>query len=295
MEIRQLQTFKAVADYRSFHKAANAIHYAQSTVSAQIIALEEELGVRLFERLGRSIVLTDVGDSLYQYACKMLDLADAARAEVSEKIHLTGSLTIRVPESFCIYRLTPVIAHFHRYMPNVKLRFITCAQEGLGRDLRKGITDLAFLLAESIHSRDLTAEVLGTERLVLIAAPNHPLAKLHELHTEMLADHTLLLSRVDCSYRRILEQMLQELKCEPKMIHEFNSVAAIISNVMTGLGVTVIPAVAVAAHVKSKKLVVLPWTENELEVAQLMIWHHDKWLTPALNAFMETAREILKT
>jgi DNA-binding transcriptional LysR family regulator len=136
---------------------------------------------------------------------------------------------------------------------------------------------------------------LGTERLVLIAAPNHPLAKLHELDTEMLADHTLLLSRVDCSYRRILEQMLQELKCEPKMILEFNSVAAIISNVIAGLGVTLIPAVAVAAHVKSKKLVVLPWTENELEVAQLMIWHHDKWLTPVLNAFMEATREILKT
>lgn len=294
MELRQLQTFKAVADYRSFHRAANVIHYAQSTVSAQVLALEEELGVRLFERLGRSIVLTDVGDSLYQYACKMLDLADAARTEVAEKTHLTGSLTIRVPESFCAYRLTPVIVRFHQRMPNVKLRFITCAQEGLGRDLRKGITDLAFLLAESIHSNDLTAEILGTERLVLVAASNHPLAKLHEFKTEMLADHTLLLSRVDCSYRRILEQMLQDLKCEPKMILEFNSVAAIISNVIAGLGVTLIPEVAANAHVRSKKLAVLPWTENELEVAQLMIWHHDKWLTPVLKGFMEATREILK-
>ena len=295
MEIRQLQTFKAVADYRSFHKAANAIHYAQSTVSAQIIALEAELGARLFERLGRSIVLTDVGDSLYQYACKILDLADAARAEVSEKMHLTGSLTIRVPESFCTYRLTPVIARFHQRMPNVKLRFITCAQEGLGQDLKKGVTDLAFLLAESIHSKDLTVEALGTERLVLVAAPDHPLAKTDELKTKMLADHTLLLSRVDCSYRRILERILMDLRCEPKMILEFNSVAAIIANVMAGLGVTLIPEVAAGPKLKSKKLVVLPWIENELEVAQLMIWHQDKWLTPVLKGFMEATREILKS
>jgi DNA-binding transcriptional LysR family regulator len=294
MEIRQLHTFKAVVDYRSFHKAANAIHYAQSTVSAQIMALEEELGVQLFERLGRSIVLTEVGESMYQYACKMLELADAARAELAEKTHLTGSLTIRVPESFCAYHLPPVIARFHKRMPNVKLRFITCAQEELDRDLRKGVTDLAFLLAESIQSKDLTAEVLGIERLVFIAAPGHPLAQLHEFRIEMIAEHTLLLSQIDCSYRRLFEQMLQDLRCEPKMVLEFNSLAAIISNVMAGLGVTLIPEVAVSTQVKSKKLVVLPWNENELEVAQLMIWHHDKWITPVLEGFMNATREILK-
>ena len=294
MEIRQLKTFKAVADYRSFHKAANAIHYAQSTVSAQIIALEADLGVRLFERLGRSIVLTEVGESLYQYACKMLELSEAARAELADKTHLAGSLTIRVPESFCAHRLIPAIAVFQKRMPNVKLRFITCAQEGLGRDLRKGITDLAFLLADSIQSKDLAAEILGIERLVFIAAPDHPLAQRHEFRPEMLTHHTLLLSRADCSYRRILEQILQELKCEPKMVLEFNSLSAIVSSVLVGLGVTLIPEIAVSSHLDSNKLVVLPWIEDELEVAQLMIWHQDKWLTPVLKEFMDVVREVLK-
>jgi len=293
VEFRQLQTFKAVADHRSFHKAANAIHYAQSTVSAQIMALEEDLGVKLFDRLGRSIVLTEVGASLYQYACKMLELAETARADLTAKTHLTGSLTIRVPESFCTYQLPPIIAKFHAQMPEVQLRFITCAQDGLGQDLRKGITDLAFLLAESIQSRDLRAEILGTERLVLVASPGHPLAGLNEIRTDLLADQTLLLSRVDCSYRRLLEQMLQDAGCQSKIILEFNSMAAIIANVIAGLGVTLIPQVAVEAEVKSKKLVILPWTESGLEVAQLMIWHHEKWLTPVLKSFMDTTREVL--
>jgi DNA-binding transcriptional LysR family regulator len=132
------------------------------------------------------------------------------------------------------------------------------------------------------------------ERLIFIAAPDHPLAKLHEFRTEMLADHTLLLSSVDCNYRRILEQMLYDLKCESKMILEFNSVAAIVSNVIGGLGVTLIPEVVASNDVRSKKMVVLPWTERELEVAQLMIWHHEKWLTPVLKGFMEVTREVLK-
>ena len=294
MEFRQLQTFKAVADYRSFHKAAKAINYAQSTVSAQIMSLETDLGVRLFERLGRSIVLTEVGEDLYRYASKMLELADTARAELSEKSHLTGSLTIRVPESFCVCRLTPVVAKFQELMPNVTLKFITCAHEGLGSDLRKGITDIAFLLAESIQSKDLTVEILGTERLVIVAASKHPLARADELKTEMLADHTLLLSKVDCSYRRILEQVFQDLRCEPKMILEFNSIAAIIACVIAGIGVTLIPEIAIKSRIESKEVVVLPWVEDQLEVAQLMIWHRDKWLTPVLKSFMDVTRDVLK-
>ena len=294
MEIRQLKTFKAVADHLSFHKAADAINYAQSTVSAQIMALEEDLGIPLFERLGRHIMLTEAGENLYQYACKMLELAEAARADLIEGVRLEGSLTIRVPESFCVHRLTPVVAKFHNRMPNVKLRFITCAQEGLKRDLRKGVTDLAFLLTESIQSKDLAVENLGTEHLVFVATPNHPLSKIDKFEIDMLADHTLLLSRVDCSYRRILEQILQESRCEPKMVLEFNSVAAIIECVAAGLGVTLIPEIAVSRELELKNLVTLPWSESNIEVAQLMIWHQDKWLSPIMKRFMDITREVLK-
>ncbi|MGD8715572.1 MAG: LysR family transcriptional regulator [Desulfobacterales bacterium] len=294
MEIRQLKTFKAVADYLSFHKAAEAIHYAQSTVSAQIMALEEYLGIPLFERFGRHIALTEAGENFYQYACKMLDLAEAARADVTEGVRLAGSLSIRVPESFCAHRLTPVVAEFRNRMPLVKLSFITCAQEGLRRDLRKGVTDLAFLLAESIQSKDLAVENLGSEQLVLVASPNHPLTEIDKVKTDILADHTLLLSRVDCSYRRILEQILQESRCNPKMVLEFNSVAAIIECVAAGLGVTLIPEIAVRRELELKKLVNLKWTESNLEVAQLMIWHKDKWLSPIMKGFMDTTREVLK-
>ena len=294
MEIRQLKTFKAVADHLSFHKAADVINYAQSTVSAQIMALEDDLGIPLFERLGRRIKLTEAGENLYQYACKMLELAEAARADLMEGDHLTGSLTIRVPESFCVHRLTPVVVEFHKRMPNVKLRFITCAQEGLKRDLRKGFTDLAFLLTESIQSKNLAVENLGTEHLIFIAAPNHPLSKVDKFEIDMLANHTLLLSRVDCSYRRILEQILQELRCEPKMVLEFNSVAAIIECVAAGLGVTLLPEIAVRRELGLKSLVTLPWSEINIDVAQLMIWHKEKWLSPIMKGFMDTAREVLK-
>ncbi len=164
---------------------------------------------------------------------------------------------------------------------------------GIGPWFEKRRDRFGIFVGRNHTVQDLQAEILGTEKLVMIASPDHPLARRNRIRTEMLADQTLLLSRADCSYRRLLEQMMQDKGCQANIIIEFNSLAAIIANVIAGLGVTVIPQVAVEADVKSKRLVVLPWTESGLEVAQLMIWHHEKWLTPVLKHFMDTAREVL--
>jgi DNA-binding transcriptional LysR family regulator len=292
MEIRHLRTFQAVADQLSFHRAAESLHYAQSTVSAHIQGLEEELGLRLFERLGRRILLTEAGEGLLNYAHKILDLEEEAQAELRPQNQTQGSLHIRVPESFCITHMPRVIARFRALLPQVRLRFITCSHDGLKEDLRKGITDLAFLLTESIQAADLEAEVLGTEQVVLISAPSHRLAGLDRVQTQDLAGETLLLSRVDCSYRRSLERILAEEKTEPAMVLEFHSVAAIKESVSQDLGITAIPLSAIEKELAQNTLKVLAWTESPLEVASLMVWHRDKWLSPSLRLFMETTRGI---
>ena len=163
MEIRQLKTFQTVARFLSFNRAADELHYAQSSISAQIQALEEELGVQLFDRLGRRILLTEAGVRLLQYAEKILDLADEAPSGVVDSRELRGSLTIKVPETIGVHRMPPVISRFRSRYPKVRLRFVSCSHEGLQKDLRKGITDLAFLLTESIQAADLEAEMLGIE------------------------------------------------------------------------------------------------------------------------------------
>ena len=86
-----------------------------------------------------------------------------------------GSLTVRIPETFGTCYLPAVIKEFHSRFPKVQLRFVTCAHEGLQKDLRKGVTDLAFLLAESIQAADLMAEVLRFESVVLVASRDHPI------------------------------------------------------------------------------------------------------------------------
>jgi DNA-binding transcriptional LysR family regulator len=99
MEIRQLKSFRTVAAPLHFNKAAAKLHYSQSNISAQIQALEEELGVRLFDRLGRGVQLTEPGAQLLPYANRILDLVEETRAEVAAGKEPQGSLTIRIPET----------------------------------------------------------------------------------------------------------------------------------------------------------------------------------------------------
>ena len=294
MEIRQLKSFQKVASLLSFNQAADQLHYAQSSVSAQVQALEEELGVQLFDRLGKRVQLTDTGAQLLQYADKILSLASEAQAEVTER-KPAGSLTIRIPESFGVCRLPPIVKEFHRRFPEVQLNFITCAHEGLEKDLRKGITDLAFLLTDSISAADLVAETIGFESVVLVSGPGHPLAGKRTVQTRDLAKETILFSKVDCSYRRNFSRILEQENARGFRTLEFWSVEALKRTLMAGIGLTVLPEVAVAEEVARKKLVVLPWSEGKIEVMLLMICYRDRWISPGLKAFMEITKQVLGT
>ena len=291
MEIRQLRAFQTVANLLSFNKAAGMLHYAQSSISAQIQALEEDLEVQLFDRLGRKVQLTESGVHLLEYANKILDLIDQTRSEVAGSKEPLGSLTVRIPETFGVHRLPVILKDFHSRFPRVQLNFITCSHEGLEKDLRKGITDLAFLLAETISASDLTVEALGFERVVLVASPNHPLAAKGTVHTRDLAGETILLSKVDCSYRKIFEQILSQEEVSRFNRIDFYSVEAIKQSVMAGVGITILPKISVATDVAAERMVILPWTEGSLEVAILMIWYRDRWISPTLQAFMESIRK----
>jgi DNA-binding transcriptional LysR family regulator len=294
MEIRHLRTFLTVAKLLSFYKAGERLHYAQSSISAQILSLEGELGVHLFDRLGRRIVLTEAGERLIKYAERIIDLADETRADIGAGKEPKGSLTIRIPESLGVHRLPPVVHEFSRRFPKVRVDFTTCAHEGLRKDLRKGLVDLAFLLTESFEEADLETEAVGFESLVLVSGPSHHLAQEELVRTSDLKGALLLLSKVDCSYRRLLERMMEEEGIPPRATLIFHSVETLKACVMAGTGMTILPEISVLEEIQKGRLKRLAWEEGTLEVAVLMIWSKERWLSPTLSAFMDIVRKELK-
>lgn len=294
MELRELKTFQKVATLLSFNRAAEVLHYAQSTVSAQIKALEDELGLPLFDRLGKQIVLTDAGEKLLKYSRRLLAFHEETYAEIKGKKELRGSLTIRIPQTIATYYMPPVLVEFQKSYPKVRFEFQSCSVHTLAQELGAGTIDLAFLLTESVQAASLQTEVLGFEELVLVTHPENPLAGKASVSTQDLRGQVLLYARTDCDYPLQFKKMLADEKIRLANSLEFNSVEAVKQCVMAGLGFTLLPAVAVRREVESHALSILRTSEDLFEVAVFMVWHKDKWLSPTLDAFLETVKQKLK-
>ncbi len=294
MEIRQLRTFQTVARVLNFNRSAELLNYSQSAVSAQIKLLEEEIGAPLFDRLGRRVRLTEAGSMLVNYSRKILDMEKEALASVTGWKEPRGSISLRVPQSIGTYLLPAVLQRFQRRFPRVGLDVGSCAYQALPHELKTGVTDVAFLLADAIHLADLKAEPLRIEPLVMAASPDHPLAAKSSLGVRDLAGETILLPKHDCGYKMFFEKSLAEEKMDAPTMMELNSIEAIKRCVMKGVGMTMIPALSIRREMAKKRLVVLPWSDEPLETAVLMIHHKDKWLSPTTRAFMDIAREVMK-
>ncbi len=294
MDLRQLATFRAVATTLSFTRAAATLDYAQSSVTAQIQALEGELGVPLFERLGKRIALSDAGVRLLAYAETMLNLADEARAAVAPDAEPGGTLVIGAPESLCVYRLPPILQRYRARFPRVHLAFRpVVASSELYRALREGTIDVCFLLENTVEDDALASERLVSEPLRLLAHPDHPLARRAHVATRDLEGEPLLLTEPGCSYRVPFERALAAAGCRQGPAIEFGSVEAIKQCAMAGMGIAILPEVAVAAELGRGLLAALPWEDYPCSIGTQMAWHKDKWLSPAVRAFLDVARDVL--
>ncbi len=197
MEFRQLKTFRIVADNLNFTKAAQQLFMAQSSVSAQIKTLEEELEIKLFDRIGRRVLLTDAGLKLYDYARRMEEMSLEIRSELTDSRYSRGSLTIRVPETLAVNYMPQIVSRFHQTNPKVTLNFINCSDRQLREELNSGRIDLAFLMTDSIGFNDVSVRMLKTEDLVMVSGPSHPLSQKNHFNLEDLEGQTLLLPKTD--------------------------------------------------------------------------------------------------
>ncbi|MEZ4707208.1 MAG: LysR family transcriptional regulator [Caldilineaceae bacterium] len=294
MEIRQLHTFREVTRSLSFTRTAQTLNYAQSSVSAQIQSLEEELGVTLFDRLGRRVVLTAAGQRLQGYAEKILALADEALAAVPDNGEPVGLLTIGAPETLCAYRLPAVVNAFRSQFPKVDIVFCPSLN---GADwstlLSEGLADAALSLAEPFHSSTVYVKPLRGEPILVVATPTHRLAKFADLRLEDFQTETMLLTEADCRYRRVFMRAMRSAAVSPANILEFHSLEAIKQCALTGMGVAILPQVVVQQELTAGRLVNLRVEGLAFNMVTQMLWHKDKWVSPALQAFLEMTEAML--
>ncbi|MEC0371106.1 LysR family transcriptional regulator [Paenibacillus chibensis] len=293
MELRQLNTFRTVASTLNFTRAAEVLNYVPSNVTMQIKALEDELGVRLFDRLGKQLVLTTAGKRFLTHIQGVLDKLDEARSDVHDNENLSGTLTVSANEVICAYRLPAVFQRFRSQHPGVRLIFRSVPNQELKQTLFEGTADVVYMLDEPIRSSGLAVEPLREETFRLFAAPDHPLTKRTVLQLEDFHGEVFLTNEKGCPYRTMFDRSFEKEGIDSITYLEFQSAEAIKQCAISGIGIAFLPEIVVEAEVERGELVALPWQIPDLRVYTQMLWHKDKWLSPIMLSFLEAAREVL--
>jgi DNA-binding transcriptional LysR family regulator len=296
METKQLVTFKTAAESLNFTKTAKTLKFAQSSVTAQIKALEKELDTPLFERLGKRLYLTEAGRQFKKYADQMLALAEEAQMVTRGLEEPSGTLVIGAQESQCTYRLPTILRAFKDQFPQVKLIFKPAhSDEKAKEQLISGTLDIAFIMDVFKPKDPLIVETLLQDHMKLVAAPVHPLHKKDMILPSDLEDETLLLTETGCSYRTILEDSLREADVHPTNKFEFVSIEAIKQCVIAGLGIAILPEMVVGKDIQEGRVKELNWNADTPIIYTQIAWHKDKFMTIPLEAFIDLTREMLQT
>ena len=287
MEIRHLQTFITIAELGSFTKAAEYLGYAQSTITAHIQILENELGENLFDRLGKKIVVTNMGKELVPYARQMLDIYKEIKNITSDSKSISGDLVIGAGESLSVYRLGKILKEYKKNFPkvNIILKNSTCSD--LRRRLYTGEMDIVFTIEPEIIDKDLTVQKLKDETMVVIGEPNADLEFLNNNYDNQEARENIIFSEKGCSVRISFENYLKNKKLEYFNPLEFSSVEATKKCVMNGLGISILPLYAVKNEVKEGNIKILELKEPFDKYSTQLSYHKNKRISLAMSKFIE--------
>ncbi len=241
MDLRQLTTFQAVVKHRSFVRAAEALDYAQSTITLHIQQLEAELGVALFTRASRKAELTEAGRTLHEQAGPLLtQMTTLQQTMAAIERGESGFVRIGCFEPTASTRIIPLLAQFHGERPHVRITLEIGGTRGLSSRVARGDLDLA-VCSPPPADLGLTFEPLFNEPMALLLPDNHPLVRTETLCAIDLVGHQLLLTEPTCAYRMATEAALLAHGTNPYSGIEIDSLETLKSAVQHRLGLAVVP------------------------------------------------------
>ena len=259
MEIHQLRYFVAVVEEGSFSRAAAREHVAQPSLSQQIQKLEAEIDQRLFDRLSRTVVVTEAGKCLLEYARKILiEIGEARRCLDDLKQDVSGRLSVGAILTMAPYVLPKLIGKFQARYPKVILEILEDTTERLASRLEDGTLDIA-IMSTCQQSPTLKLHPLSKEALLVLLPNQHPLAKKKKISwSDLKSEKFLLLHEVHCLSAQVC-QLLASHNLRPELALRGAQLATIGQMVATGMGVSVVPQMMVE-HQLPSGCVALPFT-----------------------------------
>ncbi len=290
MNTKSLVTFKTILEVGSFQKAADKLGYTQSTVTFQIKQLEEELALKLFEKIGRRMELTQAGKDIMPYVDMILQGTEQISNYGKSLSEITGSLKLAIPDSILIYNMQPFMQAFTHEAPNVQL-IVNSIQSGeINPSIADGTADIGINCEKDSYPDSVVHKKLGKYKAVLVASPFANNNLLDFITPHQRKPISLICNEPDGYYQLDMDKYLSEkdILLNPPM--KVQSIEAVKRCVMNNLGIAVVPTYSIGEELKNGSLMPIKTELDEKEYNSFYIYHKNKWISPQ----MELALNLLK-
>jgi DNA-binding transcriptional LysR family regulator len=287
MELREINTFLVAAEKMNFSKAAKQLGYTQAAVTIQIKQLEKDLGVFLFDRIGRSVYLTDKGNEFLTYARKILFYTEAGLK--NEKLY-SGVIRIGTSESILSTSFPRIIKKFHQMHPDMHICIKTGARDFIFDLMIHNELDLAYIIDQNIIDHEWIGKSIQEDKVYFVASPKNYLTQKRGVSIDEILAQELIMTECNVGYSYELSQQLAKkgLCFHPYL--EIGNTDLIRSLVVENKGVSYLPLFIIEKEIKKGSIVPIRIPEFEVSVYRQLFWHKDKYITKPMSDFLELVR-----
>lgn len=291
MEIRQVQSFVHVAKLGSFSRAAETMGYSQSAITVQIRLLEEELGTKLFDRMGKKVSLTPQGKRFLEHANRILYEMNRTIMAMNEDRELENPLHIGTIESLCTAKFPRILSQFHTLYPKVNIQITLDSPEKLIRMMEHNELDLIYILDTPRWNKEWIKVMEAAEPIVFVTSVNSEFALRKEMVLQDILGESFFLTEKNANYRQALDQhlALENRTLDPAL--EISDTEFIIKMVERNDGLSFLPYFAVEKYIRSGRIAMLDVTDIDISMYRQIFYHKNKYKTREMSEFIRLITE----
>lgn len=289
MEIRQLQTFVQAAQLESFSKTAEMLGYSQSAITVQMRLLETELNTRLFDRMGKRVVLTPQGREFLKSANKILYEVNKASKSMNEDRELTNPLHVGTIESLCTAKFPRLLIEFHSLHPRVNLQITVDSPEKLIRMMEHNELDLIYILDTPRWDENWVKVMELAEPVVFVASAASRFAGKERLVLDDILQEPFFLTEKHANYRQALDQQLALRRQSISPVLEISDTEFIIRMLELNQGLSFLPYFAVEQDIYKHRIITLDVKDVHISMYRQIFYHKNKFRTREMEEFIRLA------
>jgi DNA-binding transcriptional LysR family regulator len=291
LNLNQLRIFYFAAKHGSFSAAAEALFITQPAVTKQIQQLQAAHGVKLLNRFGKKMVLTDAGEALYSFADRIFQIESQAEENLRDfQQRKSGRLRIHASESFGAYYLPFIINLFRKKYPKIDIALNIFTNQHIVENTIRLENDLGFISSPLEHKKLVVSEILE-DRLILIVPPSHPFARKKVLDPWKLEGQSIIMHEKGSASRNIVDEFIRKNNLFVSVTLELSNNEAIKRAVEQGLGLSLISKNVVREEIERKKLKPIPLADPTLKRKFYLIYHKDKYLSQPFQMFVQMVNQ----